>query len=232
MGVAFKVFLRLPLAILRAREQSRSYAVSDASSRPSSGSALAIIFVVGLHLGGRGVLLSQLVAELCHSVSICSGDASRDARSWSSPTADAKRSPDATGSPLLPAALLSFLIHLSDRYFLKYFVSVSAVGIYALGYRFGEILYFAILAFELAYPAVRLRSPQESGCASRLYSRVCTYYFALHGIPLAVRLAARRGDRHDHGAPAVSRGLSRDPVDRRRLLLPGRGGRLEHRHAA
>ena len=56
------------------------------------------------------------------------------------------------GLALVPAALLSFLIHLSDRYFLKYFVSVSAVGIYALGYRFGEILYFAILAFELAYP--------------------------------------------------------------------------------
>ena len=35
-----------------------------ASCRPSSALVLAIIFVVGLHLGGRGVLLSQLVAEL------------------------------------------------------------------------------------------------------------------------------------------------------------------------
>ena len=48
---------------MRAREQSRSYAVSSVV-QTIVGLALAIIFVVGLHLGGRGVLLSQLVAEL------------------------------------------------------------------------------------------------------------------------------------------------------------------------
>jgi O-antigen/teichoic acid export membrane protein len=178
MGVAFKVFLRLPLAILRAREQSRSYAVSSIV-QTIIGLALAIIFVVGLHLGGRGVLLSQLVAELALCVYLFPATL-RGMRLMVFSRRDAS---DLLtyGLALVPAALLSFLIHLSDRYFLKYFVSVSAVGIYALGYRFGEILYFAILAFELAYPAFlfgHLKNPD----AKRLYSRVCTYYFALMGI--------------------------------------------------
>jgi O-antigen/teichoic acid export membrane protein len=42
-------------------------------------------------------------------------------------------------------------------------------------------LYFAILAFELAYPAF-LFSHLKNPDAKQLYSRVCTYYFALMGI--------------------------------------------------
>ena len=149
-----------------------------ASSRPSSALALAIIFVVGFHLGGRGVLLSQLVAELA----LCAYLFPVTLRGMRLSVFSRRDASDLLiyGLALVPAALLSFLIHLSDRYFLKYFVSVSAVGIYALGYRFGEILYFAILAFELAYPAF-LFSHLKNPDAKHLYSRVCTYYFALMG---------------------------------------------------
>jgi O-antigen/teichoic acid export membrane protein len=177
LGVAFKVFLRLPLAILRAREQSRQYAASSIV-QTIVGMALAIIFVVGFQLGGRGVLLSQLAAELALCAYLFPATL-RGMRLWVFSRRDAS---DLLiyGLALVPAALLSFLIHLSDRYFLKYFVSVSAVGIYALGYRFGEILYFAILAFELAYPAF-LFSHLKNPDAKHLYSRVCTYYFALMG---------------------------------------------------
>jgi len=91
---------------------------------------------------------------------------------------------------LMPGALLSFVIHLAGRYFLKIFVSVGAVGIYALGYRIGEILYIVLLAFELAYPQFvygHLKNPD----AKTIYARVCTYYLAGMGfIWLVVSLFA------------------------------------------
>lgn len=176
-GVAFKVLLRLPLAVLRAREQSRRYA-GFSLAQTVAGLGLAVLFVVGLRLGGRGVLLSQLVAELL----LCAYLIPTTLRGLTL-RFSRKDAHDLLGYglALIPATLLSFLIHLSDRYFLKHFASLSAVGIYALGYRFGEILYFVILAFELAYPQFlfgHLKSPE----ARPLYARVCTYYLALMGL--------------------------------------------------
>ena len=172
-GVAFKILLRLPQAVMRAREQSRRYALLTVA-QTFVALVLAIVFVVGLHLGGRGVLLSQLLAEVLICVylvpemvrGLSFKFSMRDARELLS-----------YGLVLVPGALLSFVIHLADRYFLKVFVSVSAVGIYALGYRVGEILYMVIFAFELAYPQFvygHLKSPD----ARQLYARVCTYYLA------------------------------------------------------
>jgi O-antigen/teichoic acid export membrane protein len=185
-GVAFKTLLRLPQAIMRAREESRRYAKLTVAQTLVA-LVLAVVFVVGLHLGGRGVLMSQLIAE----VLICLYLVPEMVRGLS--LRFSKR--DARellgyGWALVPGALLSFVTHLSDRYFLKMFVSVSAVGIYALGYRIGEILYLVLLAFELAYPQFvysHLKNPD----AKTIYSRVCTYYLAGLGfIWLAVSLFA------------------------------------------
>jgi len=172
-GVAFKTLLRVPQAVLRAREQSRAFAGLSVVQTIVT-LVLAIFFVVGLHLGGRGVLLSQLLAEVLLCVYlipvIIKGLAFRFSLT------DAKELLG-YGLVLMPGALLSFVIHLADRYFLKLFVSVSAVGIYALGYRIGEVLYMAIMAFELAYPQFVYGHLKKPG-AKDLYARVCTYYLA------------------------------------------------------
>jgi O-antigen/teichoic acid export membrane protein len=185
-GVAFKTLLRLSFAVLRAREESKHY-TRMALAETVSGLVLAIIFVVGLHLGGRGVLLSQLLAELLLCLYLVptmlrgltfkvSRQDSRDLLGY--------------GLALIPAGLLSFLLHLSDRYFLKHFVSLHAVGIYALGYRFGEILSFATSAFELAWPQF-LFGYRQSPEAPTLYARVCTYFLGVMGfLWLAVSLLA------------------------------------------
>jgi O-antigen/teichoic acid export membrane protein len=185
-GIVFKTLLRLPFAVLRAREQSRRYA-GFAFAQTAVSLVLAIVFVVGLHLGGRGILLSQLLAEvlLCSYLvptmvrGLTLKFSSQDARDLLG-----------YGLALVPAGMLSFLLHLSDRYFLKHFVSLHAVGLYSLGYRFGESLQFVMSAFELAWPQFlygHVKSPE----ASRLYARVCTYYLAVMGfVWLVVSLLA------------------------------------------
>jgi O-antigen/teichoic acid export membrane protein len=185
-GVAFKTLLRMPFAVLRARKDSQRYA-RLAFTRTMIGLMLAIFFVVGLHLGGRGVLLSQLLAELLLGIYLVPATlwglklkfSSRDARDLLG-----------YGIYLIPSGLLNFLLHLSDRYFLKHFSSLQAVGVYALGYRFGEILYFATQAFALAWPQFlfgNLKSPE----APALYARVFTYFLAIMGfLWLAVSLLA------------------------------------------
>jgi O-antigen/teichoic acid export membrane protein len=186
-AVVAKVLLRLPLQVLRARQASRQYA-GWMVAQTLAGLVLAIIFVVGVHWGGWGVLLSQLLAQILVLAYLLpatlkglsprfSRHAAKDLLSY--------------GLAVMPSSIFSFLIHLSDRYFLKHFASVAVVGVYALGYRFGEIMYFVILAVELAYPQF-VFGHLKSRDAPALYARVCTYFFAVMGFTwLAVSLPAQ-----------------------------------------
>jgi O-antigen/teichoic acid export membrane protein len=135
---------------------------------------LALVFVVGLHLGGRGVLLSQLAAELA----LCAVLIPITLRGI--PLKFSRRDAGdllGYGIYLLPSGLLNFVLNLGDRYFLKHFASLSAVGLYSLGYRFAEILHFAMAAFQLAWPQF-LFSNRNSPDAPALYARVFTYILA------------------------------------------------------
>jgi O-antigen/teichoic acid export membrane protein len=175
-AVMLKTLGRLPFAVLRAREESRRYAWFS-SGRAGIGMALAIVFVVGLHLGGRGVLLSQLVAELA----VCAVLLPLTLRGLSL-RFSRRDAGDLLGYGvyLLPSGLLNFVLHLGDRYFLKYFASLSAVGLYALGYRFAEILSFVMSAFQLAWPQF-LFAHRKGPDAPVLYARVFTYIVAVAG---------------------------------------------------
>ncbi|MBI84188.1 MAG: hypothetical protein CMJ81_13385 [Planctomycetaceae bacterium] len=48
-----------------------------------------------------------------------------------------------------------------DRWFIKEYYSASEVGIYALGYRFGEIMTFVVTAFQLSCPQFIFRNQKQ-----------------------------------------------------------------------
>lgn len=186
-GVIFRTLQRMPMAVLRAREESRRYAVNS-FLRTIIGLVLAIVFVVGLHLGGRGVLMSQLLVEgvMCAYLLpiTLKGLKLRYSR------ADA-RNMLGYGVYLIPTALGSFVLQLSDRYFLKHYTTLSVVGIYALGSRMGEMLSFPMHAFELAWPQF-LFGNQKNPNAPALYARVFTYLLTVLGfLWLAISLLAK-----------------------------------------
>jgi len=187
LGVAFKVLMRLPFAVLRAREQSGRYAIWSFVQTVAS-LALAIALVAGVHLGGKGVLLSQLLAELIVCIYLVPATIKGLSLKFSSQDA---RDLLGYGAYQVPTALLGFLIHMSDRYFLKHFASLHAVGIYSLGARFGEILLLAIMTFSLAWGPF-LFEHRKSKDAPALFARVCTYFAVLMGsLWLVVSLFSR-----------------------------------------
>jgi O-antigen/teichoic acid export membrane protein len=175
-AVAFKTLGRLPFAVLRAREASRKYA-GFSFARTAVALVLALMFVVGLHFGGRGVLLSQLVAELA----MCAVLIPLTLRGL--PLRFSRRDAGdllGYGVYLVPSSVMSFLLHMSDRYFLKHYSTLAAVGLYALGYRFGEMIFFAMSAFQLAWIQF-LFANRKSPDAPVLYARVFTYVLASAG---------------------------------------------------
>jgi O-antigen/teichoic acid export membrane protein len=186
-GVMFKTLLRLPLVTLRAREESRRFALCSFTQTVVS-FVLAIFFVVGLLLGGRGVLLSQLFAEVVLCLYLIPYTLRGLTLKFSRHDAGDMLG---YGVYLIPTALCSFVLQLSDRYFLKHYGSLHDVGLYSLGYRLGEFLTFPMQAFELAWPQF-LFSNHKSPDAPALYARTFTYFLGFMGfLCLAISLFAK-----------------------------------------
>lgn len=172
--VLCKVLLRMPFTLMRAGNDARRYATWSIT-RNGLTTVLAVGLVAGVHLGATGVVSSQFLAELTMCL-LLTGTTLRMLRAgfhWKDIRAQLL-----FGLPLLPAGAASFVIDLVDRWFIKHYASVSDVGIYSLGYRFGEILAFVVTAFQLSWPQFVFAHRREPG-APRLYAQMTTYWAAL-----------------------------------------------------
>ncbi|WP_083330800.1 lipopolysaccharide biosynthesis protein [Halofilum ochraceum] len=78
--------------------------------------------------------------------------------------------------PLIPAALFLFVLHFADRYILNMFVSLEAVGLYALAYKFGFLI-SAVIAhpFSLIWGNRMHVLYRETG-RDRMYNQVLSAY--------------------------------------------------------
>jgi O-antigen/teichoic acid export membrane protein len=97
----------------------------------------SIWLVAGLGRGVVGVLEGQLVGVLVQ-VSLALGATLRTIR----PRFDRAALSEMLGFslPLLPANLAAWGLGLADRWFLKHYASLTDLGLYALGFRFGSAL--------------------------------------------------------------------------------------------
>ncbi len=72
-------------------------------------------------------------------------------------------------APLVPAAVALWALNLSDRFLLKGFVDVTAVGIYVVGYTLGAVVNFAIVQpFSLAWAAAKWDVARAPDAAEQL----------------------------------------------------------------
>jgi O-antigen/teichoic acid export membrane protein len=173
LTVACRQLLRLPFAVLRADERDTRYATWSVM-RTALSAGLAIVLVVVVRLGVWGVLLSQLLAEAICCVILVPPIARSLRAGW---VGTQMREQLTFGLALVPGAMAGFALDLSDRFFLRHYSTLDQVGLYSLGYRLGEIIFFVTAAVQLAWPQfifANRKSPQ----AKELYSYATTYYVA------------------------------------------------------
>jgi len=94
------------------------------------------------------------------------------------------------GIPLTPNAAISWIINLSDRYIISYFIGVTAAGVYGAAYTMGRYASFflAPLGFVL-FPAVTKSYSEGSLDATKAYLRYSLRYFMMVAIPSAFGLS-------------------------------------------
>ena len=83
------------------------------------------------------------------------------------------------GLPLIPAQFGAFIVHLSDRFFIKEYVSIADAGLYSLGYRFGTLPgTFISDPFNQIFQPRRLEVYKQHD-SEYLFGRIFTYFLVL-----------------------------------------------------
>lgn len=135
-GLALGMLIEVPLVVLRTKQKSQSVLLAGVI-RLLLALSLNILFVVVLGMGVRGVLFSTILAAVLvggvltyrlfreHGVKL-SRDIARQLMRY--------------GAPLVVWNLSSFVLHFSDRYFLRTSTSLEIVGLYSLGYKLAMLV--------------------------------------------------------------------------------------------
>jgi O-antigen/teichoic acid export membrane protein len=82
-------------------------------------------------------------------------------------------------APIIPANLASYIVNASDRFFLKAFFSLADVGIYALVYRFGTIVFYLIRSPFMQIWEPRRYALYREGAPAGIYAKITTYFAGL-----------------------------------------------------
>lgn len=169
----FAIFSFMPLNLLQAEEKPKQY-VYWTSVTLLLTVAVTVAFVVFLELGAYGYLLATLVANIIMAIPF-----TRMTLKNIDLTIDFSYLKKAVifSLPLLPHGISNWVLAVSDRAILQFYVSVSALGIYSLGYTFGMIQIFVGVAITQAWiPFLFKRIAEEGEASEPRLARMITYY--------------------------------------------------------
>ncbi len=137
---------------------------------------LNIYTVCFLKIGVLGILVSTLVAALFISVVFMVPLLFRIKLRFSGPKLKEMLK---YGLPIIPSQLGAFVVHLSDRFFLKAYSSIADTGLYSLGYRFGALpANFISDPFNQTWQPRRFELYKQEG-SEKIFGRIFTYFLYL-----------------------------------------------------
>ena len=160
--------------------------------------ALNVLFLTVFCWGVKGYLLSTVVADCLSALFlICRERLWRQFRP--APRAAPWRQMLAYCVPLIPTAVFWWIMGVSDRYLVKWFVESDANGIYAVAYKIPTILTILATVFMDAWQLSAIAESDDRRAQARFYARVWDAFFSAvclcaGGIiafsPLLIRLLA------------------------------------------
>ena len=167
-------FIEIPLAYLRARQASGRVVIVGLA-RLALGLTLNILFLAVLRLGVAGVLYSGIITSALAAAYLATLTIRETGLVFSPSIA---RRLLAYGAPIVAADLGSFILHYSDRYFLRAYDSLATVGLYSLAYKFAMLLsvFIATPFAQIWAPKVLEIERAEGDGGKAIVRRILAYY--------------------------------------------------------
>lgn len=168
----FDTVIVIPLSIFRAREESKRYAMISLV-RLLMSVGLNIYFIVVLKRGVLGILESGVITAGSLYAFLIPSIIKETKFRFSKQDLKEMLS---FGLPLVPGNLGTWILTVSDRYFLLFLSTSHELGLYSLGYKFGLIIQGLIVGpFTLAWSPFFWSVAKEEN-AKEVYSSVLTYF--------------------------------------------------------
>ena len=160
---------------LRAQQRSRQIVILNAVTLAFM-LMLNIYFLTVLRTGFVGILYSSVISNLCITTgltlyTLIQVGITFDARKL--------RALAAFGLPLIVTSLAAFELNFADRFFLEHYSTVSMVGLYALGYKFGFMLSFLIVQPFILIWGVRMYEVAKRRDSGEALARIAAYFTLL-----------------------------------------------------
>ena len=165
----------LVYAYLRVRERSGTYVIISLAKLVTALS-LNIYFIVILEWGVLGLFTSDVITAGLFCIIVFPWYLREVGHKFS--FAIAKKLLRFS-LPIIPAYLASLVVNASDRYFIRAFLSMSDVGVYALGYKLGVVVFHLIRTPFMQIWDPRRYALYRQGAPVEIYARVATYLTGL-----------------------------------------------------
>jgi O-antigen/teichoic acid export membrane protein len=170
-AIWFDVLIGVCIAHLQVRERSVTVGMVSLC-RLIIALFLNIYFVVVVEIGVLGIVLSTLITSIGFALFMTPLLVKKTGLKYSwFWTKKMLR----YALPFIPSTLANRAAHSSDRYFLRYYLSISDVGIYSLGYRLGSVVHniFNVSLFRILN--VRIFAVHKADNAPEIIARLATY---------------------------------------------------------
>lgn len=191
VGMALGSMLEVPLAMLRANQRSADV-VLVGLARLVISVTLNIVLVVWLRMGVAGVLWSTLLTSGFVGGVLTFRLVREAGIGFSSTVA---RQLVSFGAPLAIWNLASFVMHYSDRYFLRTFGSLEDVGLYSLSYKMAMLLsLFVAGPFSEIWIPKSLEIDRAEGAGAPVVLRGIIGYYNILLVTVALGIALFAGD--------------------------------------
>jgi O-antigen/teichoic acid export membrane protein len=189
-GLAFGQFVTVLQQVLRASNRASKFAVLSVTSAILA-TILSVYFVVVPRWGAYGILAGVALGNVVLvplALHYMRAEGSISPRHFSPATA---RQFATYGVPMIPAAVSSWVLILSDRYIIGLSQSASQVGLYGTAYSLGDkIMNLITLPLLMAIGPVMVHTFEKQGqkLAEQVQTQL-TRYYAMATVPLAFGLA-------------------------------------------
>ena len=169
-GIIGVISSGIPLNLFRAREQSGRYVAFSIGSFFLK-TAFILYFIILKGEGALGSIRGQLYGTVLIAVPLLAFVWRNIELTWSW---NDLRKIAVFGLPLVPHAVASWGLNLSDRVILNHYVSLSNLGLYTFAYQFGLVVAMVVSSINNAWSPLLLASVDRPGGRDSI-SRLATY---------------------------------------------------------
>ncbi len=189
-GLIFNQFITVMQQLMRAANRANAFAILSVASAILA-TIFSVFFVAALHWGSFGILAGVAVGNVLLVPAALRSIRSEGSVAPKHFSKDILRQFASYGVPMIPAAISSWILILSDRYIIGLTQSAGQVGLYGTAYNLGDkIMNLVTLPLLIAIGPVMVQTFEKQGqkLAEQVQTQL-TRYFAMATIPIVFGLA-------------------------------------------